>query len=79
MGATGNVLLHRLTEIGTEVEVTAEGGIVAKVQGPDGQEIIGRGTLCSFSALTNMLLRGDATKMLKPSPTKNWGENIKDQ
>jgi hypothetical protein len=28
MGATGNVLLHRLTEIGTEVEVTAEGGIV---------------------------------------------------
>jgi hypothetical protein len=77
MGATGNVLLHRLTEIGTEVEVTAEGGIVAKIQGPEGQEIIGRGTLCSFSALTNMLLRGDASKMLKPSPAKKWGEDGK--
>lgn len=75
MGATGNVLLHRLTEIGTEVEVTAEGGIVAHIQGPDGQEIVGRGTLCSFSALTNMLLRADAAKMLKPSPTKRWGED----
>jgi hypothetical protein len=72
MGATGNVLLHRLTEIGTEVEVTAEGGIVAHIQGPDGQEIVGRGTLCSFSALTNMLLRADATKILKPSSTKGW-------
>jgi len=72
MGATGNVLLARLTECGTEVEVTAEGGIVAKSQGPEGQEIIGRGTLCSFSALTNMLLRTDAVKMLKPSPTKGW-------
>ncbi len=75
MGATGNVLLHRLTEIGTEVEITAEGGIVAHIQGPDGQEIVGRGTLCSFSALTNMLLRADAAKMLKPSPTKRWGED----
>lgn len=74
MGATGNILLHRLTEIGTEVEVTAEGGIVAKIQGPEGQEIIGRGTLCSFSALTNMLLKGDASKMLKPSPTKRWDQ-----
>jgi hypothetical protein len=77
MGATGNILLHRLSEIGTEVEVTAEGGIVAKIQGPDGQEIVGRGTLCSFSALTNMLLRGDAAKMLKPSPTRKWGEDEK--
>jgi len=72
MGATGNVLLHRLTECGTEVEVTAEGGIVAKIQGPEGQEIIGRGTLCSFSALTNMLLRADAVKILRSSPTKGW-------
>ncbi|OPX65586.1 hypothetical protein [Methanoregula sp. PtaB.Bin085] len=77
MGATGNILLHRLTEVGTEVEVTAEGGIVAKIQGPDGQEILGRGTLCSFSALTNMLLRSDASRMLKPSPTREWGEQGK--
>ncbi|MDM7935484.1 MAG: hypothetical protein QUS08_08880, partial [Methanothrix sp.] len=27
MGATGNIILHRLSEIGTEIEVTAEGGI----------------------------------------------------
>ena len=72
MGATGNIILHRLSEIGTEIEVTAEGGIVARIPGPEGQEIQGRGTLCSLSALTNMLLRGDAEKILKPSGTKDW-------
>jgi len=74
MGATGNVILHRLSEIGTEIEVTAEGGIVARIPGPEGQTIEGRGTLCSLSALTNMLLRGDAQKILKPSRTRSWGE-----
>jgi hypothetical protein len=74
MGATGNIILHRLSEIGTEIEVTAEGGIVARIPGPDGEEIQGRGTLCSLSALTNMLLRGDAQKILRPSETKNWDE-----
>jgi hypothetical protein len=69
MGATGNIILHRLSEIGTEIEITAEGGIVARIPG---QEMEGRGTLCSLSALTNMLLRGDAQKMLKPSGTKRW-------
>lgn len=69
MGATGNIILHRLSEIGTEIEITAEGGIVARVPG---QELEGRGTLCSLSALTNMLLRGDAAKILKPSGTKSW-------
>lgn len=72
MGATGNIILHRLSEIGTEIEITAEGGIVARIPGPEGQEIQGRGTLCSLSALTNMLLRGDAQKILKPSGTKDW-------
>jgi hypothetical protein len=71
MGATGNIILHRLSEIGTEVEVTAEGGIVARIPG---QEVEGRGTLCSLSALTNMLLRGDAQEILKPSTAKRWGE-----
>jgi len=71
MGATGNIILHRLSEIGTEVEVTAEGGIVARIPG---QEVEGRGTLCSLSALTNMLLRGDAQEILKPSAAKRWGE-----
>ncbi|VVB71538.1 Uncharacterised protein [uncultured archaeon] len=69
MGATGNIILHRLSEIGTEIEITAEGGIVARIPG---QEVEGRGTLCSLSALTNMLLRGDAQKILKPSGTKEW-------
>ena len=74
MGATGNVILHRLSEIGTEIEITAEGGIVARIPGPEGEgrTIEGRGTLCSLSALTNMLLRGDAQKILKPSKTKSW-------
>ena len=72
MGATGNIILHRLSEIGTEIEITAEGGIVARIPGPNGEVIQGRGTLCSLSALTNMLLRGDAQKILKPSGTKNW-------
>jgi hypothetical protein len=74
MGATGNLVLHRLTEIGTEIEITAQGGIVAHIPGPEGQEIQGRGTLCSLSALTNMLLRGDAQKILKPSSVKRWEE-----
>jgi len=69
MGATGNIILHRLSEIGTEIEITADGGIVARIPG---QEIEGRGTLCSLSALTNMLLRGDAAKILKPSGTRSW-------
>ncbi len=69
MGATGNIILHRLSELGTEIEITAEGGIVARVPG---QEVEGRGTLCSLSALTNLLLRGDAQKLLKPSGTKKW-------
>ncbi|HNX39794.1 MAG TPA: hypothetical protein PKK11_04360 [Methanothrix sp.] len=52
MGATGNIILHRLSKIGTEIEITAEGGIVARVPG---QELEGMGTLCSLSARTNML------------------------
>lgn len=69
MGATGNIILHRLSELGTEIEITAEGGIVARVPG---QEVEGRGTLCSLSALTNLLLRGDAQKLLKPTRTRKW-------
>ncbi len=69
MGATGNIILHRLSELGTEIEITAEGGIVARVPG---QEVEGRGTLCSLSALTNLLLRGDAQKLLKPAGTRKW-------
>jgi hypothetical protein len=69
MGATGNIILHRLSEIGTEIEITAEGGIVARIPG---QEVEGRGTLCSLSALTNLLLRGDAEKILRPAGTRKW-------
>jgi len=71
MGATGNIILHRLSEIGTQIEITAEGGIVARIPG---QKVEGRGTLCSLSALTNLLLRGDAQKILKPAGTKRWEE-----
>jgi hypothetical protein len=72
MGATGNIILHRLSEINTEIEITAEGGIVARIPG---QEIEGRGTLCSRSALTNMLLRGDAEEILRPAGTRKWEQD----
>lgn len=72
MGATGNIVLQRLGEISTEIEITAEGGIVARIPGPDGEVIQGRGTLCSLSALTNMLLRNDAEKVLRPASTRGW-------
>ena len=68
-GALGNIVLSRLSELGVEVEVTARGYIVARIPG-DGV-IEGRGTLCSLSALTNMLLREDARKILKPTPTSS--------
>ncbi|MDI9619349.1 MAG: hypothetical protein QFX33_00790 [Candidatus Nezhaarchaeota archaeon] len=69
MGAMGNIVLHRLSEIGAEVEVTAEGLIIARIPG---EGIIGRGTLCSLSALTNMLITADGNKLLKPSPAKRF-------
>lgn len=69
MGAMGNIVLHRLSEIGMEIEVTSEGFIVAKIPG---EGFVGRGTLCSLSALTNMLLTSDGSKLLKPSPAKRF-------
>ena len=74
MGATGNIVLQRLGEIGTEIEITAEGGIMARIPGPEGEVVQGRGTLCTLSALTNMLLRNDAEKVLRPSSTRGWEE-----
>ncbi|MHC1599735.1 MAG: hypothetical protein ACXQS5_02810 [Candidatus Methanospirareceae archaeon] len=68
MGALGNIALSRLSELNIEVEVTAKGYIIAKI--PGNGVIEGRGTLCSLSALTNMLLRSDAQRILKPSPAK---------
>jgi len=65
-------ILKWLTEIGTEIEITALGGVVSHIPSPEGQEIQGRGTLCSLSALTNMLLQGDAQKILKSSSVKRW-------
>ena len=73
MGATGNIVLHRLAETNTEVEVKADGLIVASIPGKDG-EIEGRGTLCSLSALTNMLLRADGVQVLKPSKAVRFPE-----
>jgi hypothetical protein len=74
LGATGNVILRWLSEFSIEIEITAKGGIVARIPRPEGEGIQGRGTLCSLSALTNMLLRGDAQKILKPSSSKRWDE-----
>ncbi|MCS7130384.1 MAG: hypothetical protein NZ872_03085 [Archaeoglobaceae archaeon] len=71
MGAMGNIVLHRLSEIGMEIEVTSEGFIVAKIPG---EGIIGRGTLCTLSALTNMLITSNGSKLLKPSPAKRFPE-----
>ncbi|OPY30915.1 MAG: hypothetical protein A4E32_02159 [Methanomassiliicoccales archaeon PtaU1.Bin124] len=73
MGATGNIVLHRLAETNTEIEVKADGLIVASIPGKDGS-IEGRGTLCSLSALTNMWLRADGVQVLKPSKAIRFPE-----
>ncbi|MEM2943795.1 MAG: hypothetical protein QW083_00690 [Methanomassiliicoccales archaeon] len=70
MGAMGNIVLHRLSEIGTEIEVSANGLIIARLPGKEA--IQGRGTLCSLSALTNMLITAEGSKILKPSPAKRF-------
>ncbi|MDH7508843.1 MAG: hypothetical protein QHH00_05540 [Methanomassiliicoccales archaeon] len=70
MGAMGNIVLHRLSEIGTEIEVSANGLIIARIPGKE--TIQGRGTLCSLSALTNMLITSDGSKVLKPSPARRF-------
>lgn len=70
MGAMGNVVLHRLAEIGTEIEVSANGLITARIPGKE--TIQGRGTLCSLSALTNMLITAEGSKILRPSPAKRF-------
>ncbi|MEM2787680.1 MAG: hypothetical protein QXJ58_05350 [Archaeoglobaceae archaeon] len=75
MGAMGNIVLHRLSELGTEIEVTSEGFIVAKIPG---EGIVGRGTLCSLSALTNMLITSNGSKILKPSPAKRFPSSDED-
>ncbi|QLH74004.1 MAG: hypothetical protein HPY73_00070 [Methanomassiliicoccales archaeon] len=77
MGAMGNIVLKRLTELGTEIEIRADGLIIAKVAGTD-EVIEGRGTLCSLSALTNMLMRADGVKLLKPSKAVRFPD-IKEQ
>jgi len=76
MGAMGNIVLHRLSEIGTEIEVSANGLIIARIPGKE--TIQGRGTLCSLSALTNMLITMDGSKVLKPSPAKRFPD-LKDE
>ncbi len=73
MGAMGNIVLHRLSEIGTEIEVSANGLIVARI--PGRPAIQGRGTLCSLSALTNMLITAEGNQVLKPSPAKRFPES----
>jgi hypothetical protein len=70
MGAMGNIVLHRLTEIGTEIEVSANGLITARIPGKE--TIQGRGTLCSLSALTNMLITAEGNQVLQPSPVRRF-------
>ena len=64
VGSLGNIVLNRLSEINVEVEVSIDGLIRARI--PGNGVIEGRGTLCTLSALTNMLLREDAVKILRP-------------
>lgn len=70
MGAMGNIVLHRLGEIGTEIEVSADGLITARI--PGRETIQGRGTLCSLSALTNMLITAEGNRVLRPSPARRF-------
>jgi len=73
MGAMGNIVLKRLTELGTEIEIRSDGNIIARIAGTD-EVVEGRGTLCSLSALTNMLLRSDGVDVLRPSKAHRFPE-----
>ncbi|WP_456484197.1 hypothetical protein [Methanopyrus kandleri] len=72
IGALGNVVLQRLTE--------TEGGVRLRVE--EYPEVVtpagtGKGTLCALSACANAVLRLDASKVLKPDPSRSeaWGDD----
>jgi len=66
MGAMGNVILKRMTEIGLRIEMSYDDFL--KVTAKDGEKSIGYGfgSLCALSASINLLLRTEGIKVIRP-------------
>lgn len=75
MGALGNIILERWSEIGITELVRYDKYITALIYDQEKEITQGRGTLCSLSATVNAFMRSDAVKTLKPSPAKGFPYN----
>lgn len=69
MGAMGNVVLKRMSELGLRVELSYDKFL--KVTARDGSKVLGSGygSLCALSGSVNLLLRTEGVKVLRPSPS----------
>ncbi|BAM70677.1 conserved hypothetical protein [Methanothermobacter sp. CaT2] len=72
MGALGNRILQRMTRVGVREHVRMEDYITVDILSGDRRVGCGIGTLCSFSATVNALLRSDASLILKPDPADGF-------
>lgn len=72
MGALGNRILHRMGRAGVRENVRMENYITVDIISGDERVACGIGTLCSFSATVNALLRSDASLILKPDPAEGF-------
>lgn len=66
MGAMGNVILKRMTELGLRVELFHNDFV--KVLAKDSGKVLGYGfgSLCALSASVNLLLRSEGIKVIRP-------------
>lgn len=66
MGAMGNVVLKRMTELGLRLELSHENFI--KVTAKSNEKVLGHGfgSLCALSASVNLLLRTEGIKIIRP-------------
>ncbi|MEM2214044.1 MAG: hypothetical protein QXD66_03945 [Candidatus Nezhaarchaeales archaeon] len=66
MGAMGNVILKRMTELGLKIELSHDNFV--KVLAKESGKVLGYGfgSLCALSASVNLLLRSEGIKIVKP-------------
>ncbi len=74
IGAVGNVVLKRLSELGYRALLSYNSYVKVEVY-EDGKLLgFGRGTLCALSAVTDMIFRAGPVKIVKPSPSRDFPE-----
>lgn len=74
IGAVGNVVLKRLSELGYKALLSYNSYVEVEVY-EDGKLLgFGRGTLCALSAVTDMIFRAGPVKIVKPSPSRDFPE-----